>query len=64
MYGFDRGHSGWLRRKQASFRPGRYYGAMSYLGLEIAFLSLLVLAGLSIAAVASLVVVRLFKGQK
>jgi hypothetical protein len=37
---------------------------MSYLGLEIAFLSLLVLAGLSIAAVASLVVVRLFKGQK
>lgn len=37
---------------------------MSYLGLEIFYLSLLVLAGLAIAGFASLVVYRLFKGQK
>jgi hypothetical protein len=37
---------------------------MSYLGLEIFYLSLLVLAGLGIAGFASLVVYRLFKGQK
>jgi uncharacterized membrane protein YGL010W len=37
---------------------------MSYLGLEIFYLSLLVLAGLAITSIAGLVVYRLFKGQK
>ncbi|EMQ99047.1 hypothetical protein ADIAG_01810 [Paeniglutamicibacter gangotriensis Lz1y] len=35
-----------------------------YLGLEIFFLSLLVVAGLGMAGFAGLVVARLFKGQK
>ncbi|RZU60730.1 hypothetical protein EV380_0277 [Zhihengliuella halotolerans] len=36
----------------------------NYLALEIFFISLLVVAGLGMAAVAGLVVSRLFKGQK
>jgi hypothetical protein len=37
---------------------------MSILALEIFFIGLLVLAGLAMAGFATLVVLRLFKGQK